>query len=222
MNISNHKLWVLAVAAAGFVSVANLVRANDGIFGSDIGLKINGGTNTFYELSLLNDGRHAPIASGTVTLPVDLNTAGFDGLNLGTFDINTDSLLVIGGGVLTFKNGGSDVTSATVAYRIDGGAFQFLNLGFNENDVSGSVGDQRWASTDASVNVLAGLTNGTHTLSAYTFASVNDGTGTVFDSQLGNNYNATFTVVPEPSTWAMMLAGLGVLVVVQHRRRRLG
>jgi hypothetical protein len=220
MKIRNAKLLALALAAVGFVSTANLVQAGAGIFGSAIGLKINGGNNTFYEMSLLNDPRHAPIASGTVTLPVDLVTTGFDGLNLGTFDINTDSLLVIGGGVLSFKNDGTDVTSTTIAYSVDGGAFQFLNLGFNEDDVNdGAGGDQRWASTDASVNILTGLANGAHTLSAYTFGSTSD-SGNIFDSQNGANYNATFTVVPEPTTYAMMLAGLGVLAGVQRSRRR--
>ncbi|MDQ3198664.1 MAG: PEP-CTERM sorting domain-containing protein [Verrucomicrobiota bacterium] len=221
MKTRNVQLWVLALAATGFVSAANVVQAGAGIFGSDIGLKINGGNNTFYELSLLGDGRHAPIASGTVTLPVDLVATGFDGLNLGTFNINTDSLLVIGGGVLTFKNDGTNVTSATVAYSVDGGPFQFLNLGFNEDNVNGALGDQRWASTDASVDILTGLANGVHTLSAYTFASTENPTDTIFDSQNGANYNATFTVVPEPTTWAMLVSGLGILVGFQRRRRRL-
>lgn len=219
MKTPNLKLLALALSAAGFIGLTGIAQAGDGIFGSDIGLQLNGGNTTFYELDLLGDSRHEPIASSTVTLPVDLNTSGFNGLNIGTFNINTDSLMIVGGGVLTFKNGSSDVTGATVAYSIDGGAFQFLNLGFNEDNVSGNTGDQRWASNNSAVNVLAGLTNGTHTISTYTFATAND--GTLYDNNGGPNYTATFTVVPEPSTWGMVLCGFGILLFFQ-RKRRLG
>lgn len=69
------------------------------------------------------------------------------------------------------------------------------------------------------MNILTGLANGAHTLSAYTFGSTSD-SGDIFDSQNGANFNATFTVVPEPTTYAMMLAGFGVLAGVQRSRRR--
>jgi hypothetical protein len=32
-------------------------------------------------------------------------------------------------------------------------------------------------------------------------------------------YNGDLEVVPEPGTWALMLGGLGMLVVIQRRRR---
>ena len=33
-------------------------------------------------------------------------------------------------------------------------------------------------------------------------------------------YNGELELVPEPSTWAMMLGGLALLVLIQHRRRQ--
>jgi hypothetical protein len=33
-------------------------------------------------------------------------------------------------------------------------------------------------------------------------------------------FNGDLEVVPEPSTWAMMLGGLGLLLIIQIRRRR--
>ncbi|MBA3352106.1 MAG: PEP-CTERM sorting domain-containing protein, partial [Blastocatellia bacterium] len=106
---------------------------------------------------------------------------------------------------------------------IDGGAFSSISLTFNEDDVNGADGDQRWANTNFSIDLLAGQSLGTHTLSFYVSATTNgDGAAPVlFDNAGGANYNTSFTVVPEPSTWAMMLAGLGLLVGVQRRRRRL-
>ena len=39
------------------------------------------------------------------------------------------------------------------------------------------------------------------------------------DYQNGTDYQLTFVAVPEPSTWAMMLGGLGILNFYQRTRR---
>jgi autotransporter-associated beta strand protein len=46
------------------------------------------------------------------------------------------------------------------------------------------------------------------------------GSGTFFLSQSGNDLLLNFTPVPEPSTWALMLVGLGILFVSGWRRAR--
>ena len=63
------KLIALALTAAAFLGLHSNARAGAGIFGSDDGLKLNGGAFTFYENSLQNDGRHNPLVSGGITLP---------------------------------------------------------------------------------------------------------------------------------------------------------
>ena len=36
----------------------------------------------------------------------------------------------------------------------------------------------------------------------------------------GQNYQLSLAAVPEPETWAMLLAGLGIVAVVAQRQRR--
>ena len=216
----------LALISLSLLAFAVSTFATDGIFGIDIGLKsntFNSGGNTFFEADLLGDGRHAPIANGAlVTLPVTLNSSGFNGLNLGTFNVSAgDSLTFIGGEVLTFKNAASNVTAAFISYSIDGAAFTPFSLAFNQDNVNGTAGDQRWAQTNDTVNLLTGLANGSHTLSFFGSASTNDGTGTVFDNRGGANYTASFTVIPEPSSLSLIAgpAILGAWMFIRRRRR---
>jgi hypothetical protein len=225
MKASNSiKCLAVAIAAAGFVGSGDNAYADGGIFGSDEGLQLNGGAFTFYENTLQTDPRHAPLVSGGVTAAPTLVTPGLPA-SLGNFNPFTgDSLLLIGGEALTFKNGPTDVTGASVNYSIDGGAFSSISLTFNEDNVTGMSGDQRWANTNFAINLLSGQSMGTHTLSFYISATTN-GNGadpTVFDNNGGANFNTTFTLVPEPSTWATLLVGLGILIGAQRRRRRLG
>src|SRR6266513_2813860 len=173
------KKFTLGLLLTGLALAASssTIFATTGIFGTDIGLTsnlFNSGGNTFFEADLLGDGRHAPIATADVTLPVTLNATGFNGLNLGTFNPGAgDTLTFIGGEALTFKNGaatdttGNDVTSATINYEVDSSGFTGFGLAFNEDNVNATMGDQRWASTTGAVNLLTGLLPGPHTLTFF-------------------------------------------------------
>lgn len=224
MKIRNAiRFTALALVAVGFGALGNHAYAGAGVFGSDDGLQLNGGAFTFYENSLQNDGRHNPLVTAGVTSGPTLVTTGLPS-SLGTFNpFAGDTLLLIGGEALTFKNGMTDVTGAFVNYSIDGGAFSSISLTFNEDNVNGAGGDQRWANTDFAIDLLAGQSLGMHTLSFYISATTNgiEADPVVYDNAGGANFNTSFTVVPEPATWAMLASGLGILVGFQRRRRRL-
>jgi uncharacterized protein (TIGR03382 family) len=97
--------------------------------------------------------------------------------------------------------------------------FQF-NTGVNSDQQWG--GDSQGSNSDPieiSGNVLSGLTNGTYTLDVYSFITTNgvNANATIFNNVAGNNYKATFTVVPEPAAAALGLLGTALLL----RRRRI-
>lgn len=150
-----------------------------------------------------------------------------NGANLGSFAAGS-SLLLDGAELFTYKNNGSDVTGAELDYSIDGGAFVSLSLPFGADNGSNpggtqatGGGDQLWGGSLASpANLLAGLGAGSHSVTVYFKAYTSD--GDKYDSNGGNNYTANFSVtaVPEPSSYALLLAGLGSVALITRRRKQ--
>ncbi|MGJ8726329.1 MAG: hypothetical protein ACSHYB_17405 [Roseibacillus sp.] len=176
-----------------------------GIFGTGTVLT-NNGTLTLYQTNLLGDSRHEPAG-----LSPAQNSVGLGGLDLGDFDpASGDSLTIGGGGLLTYKNGLSDIFGTTIFYSVNGGTETSVGLLFNEDNVNGSAGDQRWYSEGSTADLLAGLANGDHTLTVRYEAGSSDGIHPF------GPFTADFTVIPEPS--AALLGGLGLLSLLRRRR----
>ena len=205
---TNMKKTIYSLIGIGLMTCAH---GASGIFGTGTALTHNG-TSTFYQTTLLGDGRHVPVGSSPTQ-----NSTGLGGLGLGTFDTSIGNTLVLnGGGILTYKNNTDDITGSRIIYSIDGGSEAIISLVFNE-DLGG--GDQRWYSEGSNVDVLGGLTNGAHTLTVRYESdfSFDTGSGTHQENAEGANFTATFTVVPEPSTTALL--GLGGLALILRRRK---
>lgn len=204
---------ILPFIALGVLGTIPAASAASGIFGTGTVLDVNG-TKTLFATTLLNDNRHAPINVTPPTLDLDGVPA-----SIGTFNPTVgDTLTLRGGDILTFKNGTDDITGATIHYRVDGGSFQTFNLSFNENNVNGASGDQRWYGEGANVNVLTGLSNGDHTLDVFYTApfTFSGGSGTHVINNSTANYGFNFTVVPEPAT--ALLGSLGMLALLRRRK----
>jgi PEP-CTERM motif len=213
----------LALAAVLSLSASSIFAAS-GIFGSGVELNANG-TATLYALDNGGTTRLTPVGS-TATLDQTSWANGSEAapvLNLGTFDPGLGQTLTLtGGSLLTFKSTPSDVTAAWIDYRVftpvgtPSGAFTEVGLPFNEDNVNGTTGDQRWATEALSVNLLSGLTPGTYELGVFLREDSTD--GGAFSTQNGANYGATFTVVPEPAT--ILLVGPALLGGWFFARRR--
>ena len=167
-----------------------------------------------------------PIDSGDRSSVSAATTLG----NFGTVVGNT--LNLTGAGILTWKNGAGDVTGARFEYRVytvgaTPGGFTAVSLGFGANapfteyGIAGNGGsDQFWGDSEtygsgfSAVDLLAGRSNGSYEVEWFLLALTNEGDR--YENNSGDNYVATFTIVPEPSGAALGLLGAGLLL----RRRR--
>jgi len=153
----------------------------------------------------------------------------FEGASFGTINSLTGNLQ-LGGQTKTFKNNSSDVLGAKIWYSLwsgtPSGSFTGLNYAFQLN--IGGGGDQQWGTDVAGSNgtafytgnLVTGLANGNWTLEVYTEISTNgvNAANPIAANNGGSNYKATFTVVPEPATWALLAGGLASLMVFRRRR----
>lgn len=200
---------------ASFVLVPGISFGAAGIYDSFVFTTTSGSAPlTFYDI-------------GAVTANPD-----FDGANLGTFTVS--DVLQIGGQQKSYKNNGTDVTSHSIFWRVTGvTSFASVNMPFQWNNGDSGApsglnnpGDQQWGgdvqgsngTLVLSSNVLAGLAQGNYTLEVYSEITTNgvDAAGTIGNVNGGNNYQATFSVIPEPGSAALGL--LGSLFLLRRRR----
>lgn len=113
----------------------------------------------------------------------------------------------------------------TLVFSVSGLNSQFDALSFSFLAVPGliktaTLSNGVWkAAFNDNLNGLFTLTGGTTysvKVSGHTLASIPGGSGTVTVSAL----NAVVTAVPEPESYAMLLAGLGLIGVVARRRKQ--
>jgi len=207
-RLFDASLWSIALA----LLPASYALAGTGTFGSYAGFDANGGGNNYLGASQ----------------PGPSQLAGLHGHDFGTFTVG-DSLLLSGGQLLTWKNGGGDVTGAFISYNVheassSAGAFNEISLGWSSNsplsDAAGNSfsgsGDQKWSQNSGTPDLLSGLAPGDYDLEVYFKATSNEGDR--YDSRGGANYVASFAIaIPEPATF--MLGLLGMLTVVAMGRR---
>jgi hypothetical protein len=185
------KKLYLALVLFCFIGVTS-INAAAGFWDSFAILNVNGGGNSYFDLSASTD-----------------NT-DYQGHFIGTMSANAHSL-VLGGQIKTWKNNGTDVTGVSIFYRIfpdntsPSGGFTEIPYAFQLDNLGGTFGDQQWGSdvsgsnvADIGVDILAGsnLTVGTYVLDIYVKITTNgvNADPALYDSRYSQNYQATFEV----------------------------
>jgi hypothetical protein len=109
--------------------------------------------------------------------------------------------------------GGSAFGTYSATVRVRNGSSYRVSMRMEGAALAGSVSSSGWASYDLGNSAYwGGITSvrvGGAEVSSY-----------VLSSESGTDYRNSMAPIPEPGALAMMLAGLGVLVGLQRRRRR--
>lgn len=171
-----------------FAFTHQMLTAAGGFFDSFAYVNVNGTGNVYYDL-------------GATTGNPDYQSS-----NLGTL-IQGQSLR-LGGQIKTWKNDGTDITGVSIFYRYyigpAAGEFTHIDYQFQFDNVFDVQGNQQWGtdvngsnSTELSINILpASPAAGTYTLEVYVVVFTNgiNASPEIYDSNMSNNYQATFTV----------------------------
>ncbi len=238
-NTIGSGIAVVAGNANALGAATNPITINGGKLAVDAGVTLAnpitltsgrlGGSGTF---KVPTGGSAFDIKSGVILAP---GVGGPGNLTLDGSLISTSVLLLESGGaynwqLLDAKNAGGWDT-VTVNGNVDinvttGGLFNFhlLSLGSDRNSGFAANFDplQAYSWTVLTANHINGFT-GTAQFNLDTSSFVNPTTGGYFTMSLNGTQTSlllNFTPVPEPSTYALMLAGAAMTLLVSRRRRR--
>ena len=197
------------------------VQAATGIFGAYVTI---GGTK--YKSSASYDGAEATLGASS----------------LGTFDVDTDSLIFSQAETLTFQNSGHSTFGSATAYRVrlaseskstDPSAYNFISMG-DGVDLGG--GDEKGEFTGGTTDFLSDITAPViatdyavdiiHKVGAWEgggdcerLANLNEINPGSTSWGATDAFTATFTVVPEPNAYALIAGMFGLAYIALKRRQ---
>lgn len=160
----------------------------------------------------------------------------FTSHDFGSLTAGSDTLVLSQAETLTFQNSGHSTFEFAFAYRVrpSGDAkstnpadYAFVVMG-DGVDLGG--GDEKGEFTGGTIDLMSGLSNGTYAIDIVHKVGAFEG-GSNFERLASSNnpnpgdtawgstdaFTATFTVVPEPSSAALL--GLGGLALIMRRRK---
>ena len=185
--------------AWSFISVASTAPTYWAIFaGDNVGTARTIGSRGYYTTANSTNGMDQMLATAQVT-----NV-------LGNMDIYIGAANNVATGNHSSVDDGAN-TSTLTANSGAGSAFAYGTTG-----KPGSAGPRASAELGDSLQMLHILTQGT---SAPTASFIANSTGNNYTFTLATNGLLTVTAVPEADSYAMLLAGLGVLGLVARRRK---
>lgn len=179
------------------------------------------------------------IYNGEADIYYDLNGSGqpagnFNNANLGTYNTSLasgpGSSLFLNSQINAWADGGDSYSNFSLWYRVYSGSasgtFTQISAGSIYN-----IGGNNWQGLATGANLLVGRANGTYTVETYLSRTHNWSGGSQINYLLtsgntssipsSNYFTATYQVIPEPSTYALLTLAAGGLGAHVIRRRRL-
>lgn len=208
------KKITLIIGAAALLAAVSGLNAAAGAYGGYVGVTVDGAAETIYE---------GP------QLTTDL--ADFEGAALGSVNIG-GNISFSTAELIGWRSDGSNINGAQLNYRIfetgtGPGSFNVTGINFGSNatfttlagDSIAATNDQRWTGlTDGTINIANGLVAGDYSVEIF-WSATTDSDGTQYVNDTGNNFTGTFSVVPEPGTYAL-IAGMLSFTYIAVRRRK--
>ena len=162
--------------------------------------------------------------------------------SLGSFDVDTDSLIFSQSETLTFQNSGHSTFEFATAYRVrlateskstDASAYSFISM-IDDIDLGG--GDEKGEFTGGTTDLLAGIAAPVtetvyavdiiHKVGAWEgggnferLANLNETSPGSTSWGAADAFTANFTVVPEPNAYALIAGMFGLAYVALKRRQ---
>lgn len=181
-----------------------------------------GGTGRFSRFSTSNTQNAVLVNSGGTLAPGDggTGTLTLDGVNFS--GVNTRVLNMASGAKFSFDLAGDGSSADQVAFwnYVSGDLLlnsNAINLSITGTLVEGTytVSLFKFYSDSGTTLTTSGITTG---LTIGTLDPSIQGTPTLTYNSAGGTIDLTYTVVPEPSTWALVALGLTSIVVLRRRK----
>jgi autotransporter-associated beta strand protein len=192
----------------------------------------------------LNSGMLTNDGTQTGTLNVNFGSVAQGNGSWGNVHVNEGGRFSAGAGpavvnlaALTLGSGGHYTFELASTSAVAGVGADFLNIAGQLQIAAGTTADTRFTIALVSVSgsafdptqpwtfTLATAAGGISGFSADRFAIDSSGFGVALNggsfvvSQSGNDLLLQFAPIPEPSTWAIMLVGIGLLIAARRRQR---
>jgi autotransporter-associated beta strand protein len=232
------------VTAGNTLTIAGVVSGSGGALAKvDSGALILSGTNTYTGGTtisagnlIVNNTTGSATGTGTVNLGSSGVLSGTGTISGAVSAASTASVITAGSlssvGTLTLNGGVTAPSGLTLNFAVDGASASNSSLNLGSVGLSGlslTFNLQDLGTNTLLANTAYTLVTGTGTFSVGSFTAdlmnsayyqLNSSYGTNGILISGDTVTFEVVAVPEPGTWALMLSGLGALILIQIRRRK--